>query len=67
MPSEAPAAPQFDEAIVQQVMELGFPRVRAEKAAVATHGQDVQAAMEWIFAHASDPDIDVPLSTPKGA
>jgi ubiquitin carboxyl-terminal hydrolase 5/13 len=43
---------------------MGFPRVRAEKALHATGNQDPEAAMNWLFAHMEDPDIDVPLSLP---
>lgn len=40
---------------------MGFPRVRCEKALHATGNSDANAAMEWLFAHMDDPDIDVPL------
>jgi len=40
---------------------MGFPRVRCEKALHATGNTNADAAMEWLFAHMDDPDIDVPL------
>jgi len=40
---------------------MGFPRVRCEKALHATGNSDPDAAMNWLFAHMEDPDIDVPL------
>ncbi|KAK3347256.1 hypothetical protein B0T25DRAFT_554025 [Lasiosphaeria hispida] len=40
---------------------MGFPKVRAEKALHATGNNDANAAMEWLFAHLDDPDIDAPL------
>ncbi|KAJ4406173.1 ubiquitin C-terminal hydrolase Ubp14 [Neurospora sp. IMI 360204] len=40
---------------------MGFPRVRGEKALHATGNSDANAAMEWLFGHMDDPDIDVPL------
>ncbi|KAK3375645.1 hypothetical protein B0T24DRAFT_616734 [Lasiosphaeria ovina] len=40
---------------------MGFPRVRCDKALHATGNSDGNAAMEWLFAHMDDPDIDVPL------
>lgn len=41
---------------------MGFPRVRCEKALHATGNSDANAAMEWLFGHMEDPDIDVPLA-----
>ena len=34
---------------------------RAEKAAVKTDNAGAEAAMEWLFAHMDDADIDSPL------
>jgi ubiquitin carboxyl-terminal hydrolase 5/13 len=45
---------------------MGFPRVRCEKALHATGNADAQAAMEWLFSHMDDPDIDVPLDLSSG-
>src|SRR5690606_23023293 len=41
---------------------MGFPRVRCEKALHATGNSDANAAMEWLFAHMDDPDIDTPVN-----
>ncbi|KAK4194816.1 putative ubiquitin carboxyl-terminal hydrolase [Triangularia verruculosa] len=41
---------------------MGFPTVRCEKALHATGNADANSAMEWLFAHMDDPDIDVPVS-----
>ena len=40
---------------------MGFPITRCEKALHATGNQDSEAAMNWLFAHMDDPDIDIPL------
>ncbi|KAL3952608.1 hypothetical protein ACCO45_012551 [Purpureocillium lilacinum] len=40
---------------------MGFPRNRCEKALHATGNSDANAAMEWLFGHMEDPDIDAPL------
>ncbi|KAJ0119012.1 ubiquitin carboxyl-terminal hydrolase 14 [Diaporthe amygdali] len=65
LPEEAaPAgAPAFvpNETGLAQLEAMGFPRVRAEKALHATGNSDANAAMEWLFAHMEDPDIDTPL------
>lgn len=47
---------------------MGFPRVRCEKALHATGNTDSNSAMEWLFGHMEDPDIDEPLKLePAGA
>ena len=50
-----------NEAAVQQLEGMGFSRNRCEKALYATGNSDAHSAMEWLFAHMEDPDIDAPL------
>ncbi|KAI1800119.1 ubiquitinyl hydrolase [Daldinia bambusicola] len=67
---EASAAPAFtpNEAALEGLMAMGFPRNRCEKALHATGNSDPNAAMEWLFGHMEDPDIDEPLVlAPTGA
>jgi ubiquitin carboxyl-terminal hydrolase 5/13 len=59
--SAGSAAFQPDEAALQQLEGMGFPRVRGEKALHATGNTDAETAMNWLFAHMEDPDIDEPL------
>lgn len=46
---------------LDQLLSMGFPIVRCEKALHATGNSDLEAAMNWLFAHMEDPDIDLPL------
>jgi ubiquitin carboxyl-terminal hydrolase 5/13 len=51
---------------VQTLQQIGFPLNRCEKALHATGNSDANAAMEWLFTHMEDPDIDVPLDLGPG-
>ena len=44
-----------------QLQEMGFSRNRCEKALYATNNADSNTAMEWLFEHMDDADIDEPL------
>jgi ubiquitin carboxyl-terminal hydrolase 5/13 len=46
---------------LDQLIGMGFPAVRCEKALHATGNLGTEAAMNWLFAHMEDPDIDEPL------
>ena len=63
LPDEEPSAPAFapNEAALESLMAMGFPRNRCEKALHATGNTDANTAMEWLFGHMEDPDIDEPL------
>lgn len=60
----AAGAPQFtpNEGALSQLEGMGFPRPWCEKALHATGNSDAEAAMNWLFAHMEDPDIDTPLN-----
>lgn len=47
--------------VLDQLLNMGFPAARCEKALHATGNSDPEAAMNWLFAHMEDPDIDEPL------
>lgn len=59
----AESAPQFEpnEGALSQLEGMGFPRNRCLKGLHATGNSDANAAMEWLFAHMEDADIDEPL------
>lgn len=40
---------------------MGFPIVRCQKALLATGNTNADTAMEWLFGHMEDPDIDDPI------
>ncbi|TFK33774.1 ubiquitinyl hydrolase [Crucibulum laeve] len=70
LPNESAAAsslPQFNEAAMAQLEGMGFPTIRCQKALLATGNSDPEAAMEWLFGHMEDPDIDSPIQTPAAA
>lgn len=51
-----------NQATLDQLLSMGFPKVRCEKALYATGNSDPEVAMNWLFAHMEDPDIDQPLA-----
>lgn len=66
-PSVAAARFQPNEAALSQLEGMGFPRIRCEKALHATGNTDADIAMNWLFSHMEDPDIDVPLDLPSSS
>ena len=49
------AGPVADEAIVSQLLDIGFPKIRCEKAAIQTLNTGVEEAMNWLLGHMDDP------------
>lgn len=58
--------PTFDPSIVSAIVDMGFSELHAQKAAINTNNAGVEPAMNWIFEHSTDADIDTPLEQPKG-
>lgn len=65
------SAPSFqpNEEALGLLEGMGFPRNRCLRGLHATGNSDGNAAMEWLFSHMDDADIDDPLvlDTPKSA
>ena len=60
MAEQASSSPKIDESSLKQLMDMGFSETRAKKALILNKMSTVEA-MEWLFMHESDEDIDVPL------
>lgn len=54
-----------DEAILKEMMEMGFSDVRARKSIV--HGKTLEGALQWISEHEDDPEIDQPYLVKKSS
>ncbi|KAJ4482457.1 hypothetical protein J3R30DRAFT_3656495 [Lentinula aciculospora] len=73
MPEDKPAVqeaslPQFNETALAQLQAMGFPLIRCQKALLATgNTDDAEAAMEWLFGHMEDPNIDDPIPAATGS
>jgi ubiquitin carboxyl-terminal hydrolase 5/13 len=42
---------------------MGFSVEGCKKALVNTGNNNIEAAMNWVFEHQSDPDFDTPIQT----
>ncbi|KAL4244595.1 Ubiquitin carboxyl-terminal hydrolase [Abortiporus biennis] len=71
--STSASLPEFNPEVVGQLEGMGFPTVRVQKALLATGpgnnvpGTDMNSAMEWLFQHMDDPDIDSPIQLTVGS
>lgn len=57
--------PPLNETAYAQLQEMGFPANRAEKALRTTGNSSTDVAMQWLFEHMEDPDIDAPYVPPE--
>jgi ubiquitin carboxyl-terminal hydrolase 5/13 len=51
----------IDEVALSQLMDMGFSLNSCKRALVAVGGNNVEAAMGWVFEHNMDPDFNDPL------
>jgi len=55
---------KIDEGIVMELMSMGFPKERCEKAVHNTKNEGAEQSMNWLLTHMDDPDIDEPIKKP---
>lgn len=60
----AATLPPLNETAFNGLQEMGFPANRVEKALRMTGNADMNAAMQWLFDHMDDADIDAPFVAP---
>lgn len=62
-----PAGVNIDEGALGQLMDMGFSMNSCKRALNAVGGSDVEAAMNWVFEHSTDPDFNDPLPEPSAS
>ncbi|KPI39372.1 Ubiquitin carboxyl-terminal hydrolase 14 [Cyphellophora attinorum] len=69
LPDDDNAAPAFqpNQAAMADLTAMGIPEIRCMKALHATGNSDAEAAMNWLFDHQEDADIDLPFAPQKSA
>lgn len=64
--AQASDIPTFDAGAMSQLTSMGFPEVRCQRALLATGNTgDAETAMNWLFSHMEDSDIDDPIDFSK--
>ncbi|KAI9303229.1 hypothetical protein BJ944DRAFT_204701 [Cunninghamella echinulata] len=56
----------FDALALEQLMSMGFGENRCKRALLKTGNNGAEIAMNWLFEHMEDPDIDAPLESTQG-
>nr|CAG8503511.1 9580_t:CDS:10 [Entrophospora candida] len=54
--------PSINESDLNQLLLMGFPEIRCKKALIVTGNNGADVAMNWLFEHMDDPDIDIPMT-----
>ncbi|CAA17049.1 Lys48-specific deubiquitinase Ubp14 [Schizosaccharomyces pombe] len=52
---------EWNQSAIEQLQAMGFPLVRCQRALLATGNSDTETAMNWLFEHMEDPEIDKPI------
>ncbi|CAO3591367.1 unnamed protein product [Absidia cylindrospora] len=63
LPEDEVPEPPFDDAALEQLMAMGFGVNRCKRALYNTGNNGAEVAMNWLFEHMEDSDIDAPLET----
>jgi len=58
-------AAEVNEALLQQMLDMGFGNNRAIRAIYSSGGESVDAAIAWVADHENDTGLDEPLMVPK--
>jgi len=53
--------------VVAQLMSMGYSKNAAKRASLAAPNATADAALEWLFGHMDDPDLNDPPVTPQPA
>lgn len=61
---EAPKPPPIDEAVLEQLVQMGFPAEACKKAIFHTKNSGVEAATNWVMEHITDADFSDPFVMP---
>jgi len=62
-----PKEHSFDQASIDALTGMGFPEIRAKRALLKTGNTGAESAMEWLFSHMEDTDLDDPLPPPESS
>ncbi|CAF0873810.1 unnamed protein product [Rotaria sp. Silwood1] len=60
-----PSSVSVNEVLLQQLVDMGFSMEGCKRALINTGNNDIEAAMNWVFEHQSDPDFDTPYQAPS--
>ncbi|KAL0486443.1 thioredoxin [Acrasis kona] len=52
---------QVDQAVLKELLDMEFPKIRALKSLINTGNKGQEAAIEWLLNHQEDADIDDPI------
>jgi len=61
--AEEAGPPVVTKETVEQLVEMGFSELRAQKALVKTSNAGIEGAINWLTEHLEDADIDDPIGT----
>lgn len=57
----------IDDAVVSQLVDMGFGREACRRAVFSTGNTGVEPAMSWVMQHMEDPDFNSPFQLPGGS